>query len=205
MREGPNGMETLARTGKPTPDDATHMFVNDDHHAQYATNGAGQIAFGDSLSLYITDESGTLRSVIVPAKYVGNQQVSPPTSAGERAVHITTLNDYRLSNGRDGRPRWFNDVGQFVNSVQLGGSSAVLVAQGPHIPGSPLNCNDTDFNNDGLYADAQDITDFIDAMGGAPAGTRVLDSIDFNNDGLFPDTLDIESFLSVVSGGPCLH
>ncbi len=65
-------------------------------------------------------------------------------------------------------------------------------------------CTDIDFNNDQLFPDTADISDFLAVFAGAGCPTGFCDSIDFNNDTLFPDVLDIESFLSVFSGGPCL-
>jgi hypothetical protein len=67
------------------------------------------------------------------------------------------------------------------------------------------NCNCTDFNNDGLFPDTQDIDDFLNVFAGGPCSNDPdCDDIDFNNDGLFPDTQDIDSFLSIFSGGDCL-
>ncbi|MFO0832268.1 MAG: carbohydrate-binding protein [Phycisphaerales bacterium] len=65
-------------------------------------------------------------------------------------------------------------------------------------------CNDTDFNNDGLFPDTADIDDLLSVFSGGPCSTGGCDPIDFNNDGLSPDTADIDSYLSVFSGGPCL-
>lgn len=64
-------------------------------------------------------------------------------------------------------------------------------------------CTDVDFNNDTLFPDTADISDFLSVFAGAPCPNEHCDSIDFNNDTLFPDTQDIASFLSVFSGGPC--
>jgi trimeric autotransporter adhesin len=64
-------------------------------------------------------------------------------------------------------------------------------------------CDTIDFNNDGLFPDTQDITDFLAVFAGAPCPTATCNDIDFNNDSLFPDTLDIQTFLSVFSGAPC--
>ena len=65
-------------------------------------------------------------------------------------------------------------------------------------------CTDVDFNNDTLFPDTSDITDFLSVFAGGPCPTAHCDSIDFNNDTLFPDTQDIASFLSVFAGGPCV-
>ncbi|HEX2838270.1 MAG TPA: hypothetical protein VHN77_09115 [Phycisphaerales bacterium] len=69
----------------------------------------------------------------------------------------------------------------------------------------PGGCDDSDFNNDGLFPDTLDIDDFLSVFTGGPCSNDpTCGDIDFNNDGLFPDTLDIDSLLSVFSGGPCL-
>ncbi len=65
-------------------------------------------------------------------------------------------------------------------------------------------CRGVDFNNDTLFPDVQDISDFLTVFAGGACSTGNCDPIDFNTDTLFPDTLDIESFLSVFAGGPCL-
>ncbi len=73
----------------------------------------------------------------------------------------------------------------------------------PYVARLPLVCGDIDFNNDGLYPDTQDITDFIAVFAGSPCSSGNCDSIDFNADGLFPDASDVETLLRVFSGGPC--
>jgi hypothetical protein len=65
-------------------------------------------------------------------------------------------------------------------------------------------CDSIDFNNDGLFPDTTDVSDFIQVFGGGACSTNVCNDIDFNNDGLFPDTMDIQAFLSVFSGGGCV-
>jgi uncharacterized membrane protein len=62
-------------------------------------------------------------------------------------------------------------------------------------------CQDIDFNNDTLYPDSQDITDFLYVFGGGTCGS--CDSVDFNGDGLFPDNDDYTDFLRVYGGGCC--
>ncbi len=72
-----------------------------------------------------------------------------------------------------------------------------------------LQCDPLDFNQDTLFPDTQDITDFLLVFAGGlcegqSAPPPCNTDIDFNNDGLFPDTQDITSLLSVFAGGPCL-
>ncbi|MFO0832476.1 MAG: hypothetical protein U0637_11645 [Phycisphaerales bacterium] len=64
-------------------------------------------------------------------------------------------------------------------------------------------CDLVDFNLDGLFPDAQDITDFLRVFGGGACPTAACSDIDFNNDGLYPDTDDIAAFIRVFAGGPC--
>ncbi len=80
-------------------------------------------------------------------------------------------------------------------------SSEVLTVITP-----PTGCDSIDFNNDTLFPDTQDITDFLTVFAGGPCSTDPVpgcNDIDFNNDTLFPDTQDIQSLLSVFAGGPC--
>ncbi len=66
-------------------------------------------------------------------------------------------------------------------------------------------CDTIDFNNDSLFPDTGDISDFLEVFGGGACSTGLCNDIDFNNDGLFPDTIDITALLGVFSGGPCLR
>lgn len=65
-------------------------------------------------------------------------------------------------------------------------------------------CDDIDFNNDGLFPDTTDIFDFLAVFSGAecPSASGCND-VDFNNDEVFPDTADLTAFLRVFSGGEC--
>ncbi|HYF16206.1 MAG TPA: hypothetical protein VD971_14160 [Phycisphaerales bacterium] len=70
-------------------------------------------------------------------------------------------------------------------------------------------CDDIDFNNDGLFPDNFDLTDFLSVFGGGncsgqPAGAPPCNTdIDFNNDGLFPDNADIFALFAVFGGAGC--
>jgi hypothetical protein len=67
-----------------------------------------------------------------------------------------------------------------------------------------VDCDDIDFNNDGLFPDTADIDDFLSMFsGGGCSNDPNCGDVDFNNDCLFPDTLDIDTLLLVFSGGPC--
>jgi hypothetical protein len=66
--------------------------------------------------------------------------------------------------------------------------------------------NDIDYNNDGLFPDDNDLTDFLNVLAGGACSTDPVpgcDSIDFNNDGLFPDDNDLIVFLRILAGGEC--
>jgi hypothetical protein len=70
--------------------------------------------------------------------------------------------------------------------------------------GGAVNCDDIDFNNDGLFPDDADLVDFLNVLaGGICSNDPLCNDIDFNNDGLFPDDGDLLSFLSILSGGTC--
>jgi len=64
-------------------------------------------------------------------------------------------------------------------------------------------CDPTDFNNDTLFPDNQDLEDFFSVFGGGPCSTGACNDIDFNNDSLFPDNADVEAYLNVFGGGNC--
>ncbi|MFY7894978.1 MAG: hypothetical protein ACOVP8_02000, partial [Phycisphaerales bacterium] len=78
---------------------------------------------------------------------------------------------------------------------------------GPNDPDNdylPLacECNDIDFNNNGVYPEDQDVIDFFNVLAGASC--TVCDSIDYNNVGVFPSDADVVAFFSVLAGGPCI-
>lgn len=63
-------------------------------------------------------------------------------------------------------------------------------------------CNDIDFNNNGVFPEDSDVIDFFAVLAGAECGE--CDEIDFNNNGIFPEDADVMAFFSVLAGGPCL-
>ena len=67
------------------------------------------------------------------------------------------------------------------------------------------SCDSIDFNQDGVYPDTTDVTDFLFVFGGGscPSPGCTSTDIDFNNDEVTPDTCDLFSFLHVFSGGAC--
>ncbi len=68
-------------------------------------------------------------------------------------------------------------------------------------------CDDIDFNNNGVFPEDQDISDFLEVLaGGAPATCDPIagcGDIDFNNNDVFPEDADIVDFFNVVAGGDC--
>jgi hypothetical protein len=66
-------------------------------------------------------------------------------------------------------------------------------------------CNDIDFNNDGLFPDDTDLITFLAVLAGGACPSSICDPIDFNNDSLFPDDSDLVAFLRVLAGGPCVE
>jgi hypothetical protein len=78
-------------------------------------------------------------------------------------------------------------------------------ANGNGIP-DDCECDDIDFNNDGVTPDSQDITDLLSVFGGGPCSTDPApgcNDIDVNNDGVSPDITDIDTFLRLYGGGNC--
>jgi hypothetical protein len=71
---------------------------------------------------------------------------------------------------------------------------------------SPI-CDSIDFNNNGIFPEDQDITDFLSVIQGGPCSTSGsgcgCSDTDFNNDGVFPDDADIADFLGAIAGSPC--
>ncbi len=98
--------------------------------------------------------------------------------------------------------------GTAINGADLG-SGNIAKFMVPPGGSCPSGCDSIDFNNDTLFPDVQDITDFITVFGGgscAPPNPPACNSdVDFNNDGLLPDVTDIAALISVFGGGPCIH
>jgi hypothetical protein len=62
---------------------------------------------------------------------------------------------------------------------------------------------DIDFNNNGVFPEDQDVTDFFNVLAGGPCSTLTCDSIDFNGNGVFPEDQDVMDFFAVLAGAPC--
>ncbi len=98
-------------------------------------------------------------------------------------------------------------VADFVYQFEIGQDCTADCGWDAACPGTlfPVElCDSIDFNNDGVFPDTQDISDFIAVFGGAPCPSDFCNDIDFNNDSVFPDTNDITAFISVMGGGSCI-
>ncbi len=62
-------------------------------------------------------------------------------------------------------------------------------------------CNNIDFNNNGVFPEDADVTDFFNVLAGGVCGA--CSDIDFNNDGVFPDDQDVIAYFRVLAGGQC--
>jgi hypothetical protein len=80
-----------------------------------------------------------------------------------------------------------------VTKTQPWGGDYTLTANG--------TCDDIDFNNNGVFPEDQDVTDFFNVLAGATCPT--CNDIDFNNDQVFPDDADIADFFNFLAGGTC--
>ncbi len=76
------------------------------------------------------------------------------------------------------------------------------------IPDS-ANCGDTsicdsiDFNNNGVFPEEDDVTDFFNVLSGGSCSTGDCNDIDFNNNLVFPEEQDVILFFHVLAGGEC--
>jgi hypothetical protein len=82
-----------------------------------------------------------------------------------------------------------------------GGSDTLAPVIGPYEQYVQDYSCDIDFNNDGIFPDNQDISDFVLQFAGAECAS--CDGLDFNGDGIFPDNADFEAYLTVMAGAPC--
>jgi hypothetical protein len=62
-------------------------------------------------------------------------------------------------------------------------------------------CDCVDFNNDGIFPQDTDASDFIDVLAGSSCPT--CNDIDFNNNGVYSEDQDIIDFFNVLAGGAC--
>jgi hypothetical protein len=65
-----------------------------------------------------------------------------------------------------------------------------------------LICDSIDFNRNGVFPEDQDVSDFFNALAGAPCPSGPCD-LDFNNNSVFPEDQDVISFFTVLAGGQC--
>ena len=176
----PGKIKIVAREGDPTPagpDTFFGDFAAVVSRAGYMTNGHGQVAFSARLTgpgvtpatsqaLFATDRAGQLMLV---ARY--GQTFDTDTGPRTAGSYFTTY----ASNGSDGLPSSFNDLGQLVFALIADSGtapeySALIRAQIP-FPG--------DANADGVVntADFKALSKHFNQPGGQGDG-------DFNHDGM---------------------
>ncbi|MFO0830826.1 MAG: hypothetical protein U0637_03175 [Phycisphaerales bacterium] len=138
-----------------------------------------------------------------------SQPPPPYVFTTTRLVDLTTINELHTTPGLytytlpagPFRLEVQNILGNFENDPAFAHSARTISVTLRLLP----PC-DTDFNNDQLFPDTQDIRDMLSVFAGAPCPTpppAECDSIDFNHDGIFPDTQDIQDFLTAFAGGAC--
>ncbi len=138
-----------------------------------------------------SDQTG-LQEILLPGDTVYSSDGSPQTvQGGMLTSEVYTRGGFSLDNNS-----YVSQSGTYVLSPHDHYDDMFYLA-------STQDCGDLDFNNDSLFPDPQDVSDFLAVFTGVPCPTPVCDDIDFNNDGLFPDTADIDTLLSAFSGGPC--
>ncbi|MFO0830450.1 MAG: hypothetical protein U0637_01280 [Phycisphaerales bacterium] len=164
---------------------------------------------------------GTLRSVYDMVEYNSDLIAGGDftTAGGGPATGLarwngrswTAINDYAgaLSQGRcvTGLTVYNGELwvsGWLTNDGTVPSGAGTGVYLGRFVDtGSCPPCDSIDFNQDLLFPDAQDITDFLLVFAGGTCPTASCNDIDFNNDDVFPDTEDIQALLRVFAGGTC--
>jgi hypothetical protein len=106
-----------------------------------------------------------------------NTTVMPLNAAKARIVLLHVQPDPATGGGSS----WFDDV-TFVQNA-------------------PVGCDDIDFNNNEVFPEDQDVTDFFSVLAGAECAA--CNDIDFNNNGVFPEDQDVIDFFNVLAGGDC--
>jgi len=129
--------------------------------------------------------------------YLGNVFAGEVSVQGGSADPINNIEQVLIPTPAPGRWRVTVNATAVTSAARQG---FALVISGGVEHGA---CNDLDFNNDGLYPDAQDVVDFIVVFGGGECSTGDCDHTDFNNDGLYPDQDDLTRFIEVFGGGEC--
>lgn len=124
---------------------------------------------------------------------VTSGEFTAPTTQGSYEIGITNPAALLLTARMGSNPSRFVVMAPSEIVVQ-GGAFAVVEAQ----------CDDLDFNNDGVFPDTQDIFDFLVVHSGGECPSQYgCNDIDFNNDDVYPDTCDLFDFLDAFAGSPC--
>jgi hypothetical protein len=150
---------------------------------------------------------------------IGNRQVNlwgrnsgtqPLSGWVEDGIHPDTIIQHIFANafmaafnvGFDTGLAPFTEQQMLVNVGRTyGGSDTLAPVIGPYEQYVQDYSCDIDFNNDGIFPDNQDISDFVLQFAGAECAS--CDGLDFNGDGIFPDNADFEAYLTVMAGAPC--
>ncbi len=204
-RTGTGPFTLIARAGAPAPGTSpvqnfASFTVNT---ANIATNSLGRIMLAAPLTtsaegIWLEDAAGALHlAVLEGTPFDVNDDPNITTLKTVNALSFPPA-----AGDDDGRRNAYGDAGEVAFQLTFVDATA-----GAFFAGLPQDCDNIDFNNDGLFPDTADIDEFLSVFSGGPCSTAPApgcNDIDFNNDGLFPDTADIDSLLSVFSGGPCL-
>jgi hypothetical protein len=95
---------------------------------------------------------------------------------------------------------WVTDAGEYTCEVRT--DCGGVVTQPVTVRYVQFCCNDIDFNNNDVFPEEQDVTDFFAAVAGDTT-CLTCDPIDFNNNGVFPEDQDVIDFFNVLAGGTC--
>ena len=95
---------------------------------------------------------------------------------------------------------WVTDAGEYTCEVRT--DCGGVITQPVTVRYVQFCCNDIDFNNNDVFPEEQDVTDFFAAIAGDTT-CLTCDPIDFNNNGVFPEDQDVIDFFNVLAGGTC--
>ncbi|HLP84062.1 MAG TPA: immunoglobulin domain-containing protein [Phycisphaerales bacterium] len=121
----------------------------------------------------------------------GQPLINGTTPAGT-VIAGATARRLVLSNSKS------EDAGMYSVRISLACSTSVTTDP---VPITISACNDVDFNNNGVFVEDQDVTDFFNVLAGQEC--LACDDIDFNNNDVFPEDQDVIDFFNVLAGGPC--
>ncbi|HLP83752.1 MAG TPA: hypothetical protein VK157_05335 [Phycisphaerales bacterium] len=127
------------------------------------------------------------------ARFDGNTWTQIPVDADPTTTQAITF----------GKVLPLSSGGFAVINGQLGPSGVVS----PYLSfyaapaGCSRPCDDVDFNNNGIFPEDADVTDFVSVLAGSTCWQ--CSDTDFNNNGVFPEDQDVVDFFHVLAGGGC--